>query len=396
MSVRRWLPGLLLWTVILALTAGAAAVWAIGPLRPIGGAIELLAFGPDNRFGQEVRLFADSSAPDIRFPLLLGISNGGTRATVVDTVHVSIPGRFVLLDGTGRPIPGRRDDAGPLVRYTFVGDAEPVEPGTLPAVLPGADRLYLAPAFAGLACRVGPNDRPLLEPAPPYAPEELARVDAFYSIETGSARRRTGTLRLLFDPDVIARLATVDSLNAGPVSTTTDTSALAMNVEVGRTDVLCGEPGAGEIITSTVWSTRAGGRVLSLAIRDTARLRLFDVDGDGQIERETWDADLDGRFESWRSVRYAIPAFLLPPPPVDLPDEAETIDGAAADTTQIAVPPADTAPPAPVRPRPRPDSARVTPRPDSAAGDTARADTVRVDTMRVDTMRVDTLRAGAR
>ena len=356
-GARRWVRSALLALFAVAVLAATAAVWAIGPLRAAGGPMELLAFGPDNRFGSDVQLVADSTSPALRFPLIFGIRNGGARSASVDTVHVSIPGRYRLLDEAGRPIAFLRDDGGPLVRYSFAGDGEPIEPGALPSVVPGADRLFIEPTFAGLSCSTTADGVPVLVPAQPWSPDQLATIDVFYSLDARGARRRTGTLRLTFDRTLIAQRAAPASLNAGPVTMVQDTAVLDTVANAGRAEVLCGEPGAGELLVATAWKTSGDGTVIVLSVRDTPRLRLFDLDADGMIEGEAADADRDGRFESIRSVRYAIPPYLLPwaPPAPPAPPRADTL-------------PPDTA---------RADSTRTTPSP---------RDTVRVDTVSADTV----------
>jgi hypothetical protein len=47
------------------------------------------------------------------------------------------------------------------------------------------------------------------------------------------------------------------------------------------------------------------------------RKRLYDVNGDGIVDLETWDVSGDGLFEARREARFAVPEFLLPLPPRD-------------------------------------------------------------------------------
>ncbi|MCI0434236.1 MAG: hypothetical protein L0271_11460 [Gemmatimonadetes bacterium] len=329
---------MMLWIVVIAVIGGTAAVWAIGPLRGSDGPLELLAFGVSGRFGSDVRLDADSSSPVLRFPLILGVSNGGSDAIAIDSVRLSLPARYRLVDASGRPIDGFREDGGPLARYTFGGSDEAIEPGTLPSVVPGADALFIEPLFAGLECVLRADGTPSLVPAPPYAPASLARIDAFWSLEPRSGRRHTGVLRLVLDDATIARRTAARSLNAGAVTILPDSARLAPDTIAleGSTELPCGEPGFTDMITSTSWWTSGNGRMIEVSAGERPGLRLYDRDADGVIEMEMQDTDGDGRFESSRSVRYPIPPFLLPgvaaPPPAPRAPDTLVADTASADS----------------------------------------------------------------
>jgi hypothetical protein len=90
----------------------------------------------------------------------------------------------------------------------------------------------------------------------------------------------------------------------------------------GIKEATCGEPGRAEPMRSTIWTTQTG-RFFILSVRDSPRKYLFDSNGDGTIELEAWDIDGDGHFEARRTTSFAIPAELLPAPPIR-PDSLTT------------------------------------------------------------------------
>ena len=65
-------------------------------------------------------------------------------------------------------------------------------------------------------------------------------------------------------------------------------------------------------LLSTVWETPAGGRFITLDYGGKVRKRLYDLDGDGVVERESWDPSGRGAFTATRRTRLPIPEFLLP------------------------------------------------------------------------------------
>src|SRR5690606_30196206 len=79
----------------------------------------------------------------------------------------------------------------------------------------------------------------------------------------------------------------------------------------------------------------SGGRVLVVYVDNVGRKRLYDLNRDGIIELETWDADADGLFEARREARFAIPDFLMPLPPRD-PAMAQP-DPVAPDSAWLAL-----------------------------------------------------------
>jgi hypothetical protein len=361
---------LLLGVIIVA----GAAVWSIGPIRPFDESVALLALGSDGTFGGDVRLDpVEAQAAELRFPLILGIQNQGQRAVRPIAAHLSVPARYRLLGKDGAPLGGEPGDGGPLVRYTFALPGEDVEPDVLPMVMAGTDNLHLAFARPGITCRLE-NGVPVFAPAPPYPADGLARVDAFWAIETaGSSRRQAGTIRFAFDPAHVTPLRARE-VSFGPVvverPNVTLPPALIVALE-GVRETSCGEPGRAEPMISTVWTT-PGGRFIILSVRGSPRKQLFDLNGDATVDLEAWDIDGDGEYEARRATSFPIPMDLLPP--------AIAADSLTVDSLRAADLTIDSA-------TAGPDTTRS-----AASADTIRPDSLRADTVRRDTVRADTLR----
>ena len=313
-----WL--LLLWLVLGVLVIAGAAVWSVGPIRPFEERVSILALGADGTFGADVRLEPlDPQAAELRFPLILGFQNGGSRAVKPIAVHLSVPARYRLVRNAGMVLDGEPGDGGPLVRYAFPMPGEEVEPDVLPAVMPGAEDLLLAFSRPSITCRLD-NGVPVFAPAPPYPAEQLAQIEVFWSIETeAAATRQAGTMRLTFDPSHVRPLRANDAVFGPVVVERPDVTLprVPLSALEAVRETTCGDPGRAEGMRSTIW-TAGSGRFFILSFRESPRKYLFDLNGDGTVELEAWDIDGDGHFEARRNAAFPIPAELLPPPPPGL------------------------------------------------------------------------------
>jgi hypothetical protein len=142
-------------------------------------------------------------------------------------------------------------------------------------------------------------------------------VRIFYSLTSReAARRTTGVLTLRLDP---TRLQATPAAMP-PVFPTSfeepevEAPDLGPLLYGGERRAYCGDPEQPMELFTVVWQTAAGGRFYVIYIDDAPRKHLYDLNGDGIIDLETWDATGDGRFEARREARYAVPEFLVPPP----------------------------------------------------------------------------------
>lgn len=308
------------WAVAVLLIAAAvgSAFW-IGPLRPPPAALELVALDRDGRFVDALALSPAGDAPDedLRYALLLGVRNVGPRAARPATLSLTVPAGWELTDRQHQPLPFEHDPGVPLSRYTFRLPFGPIEPGALPALLPGIDTLWLAPRLDRIVCRIRPDGVPDFVPAP-LPPAELMAAPVLYYSFGGRAldARHTGTLSLRVDPAALRRppperLPAFPSILREPEAPRPATGAL---VQVGERVANCGDSDRPVELHSVVWQTASGGRMIVVYHAGAPRKQLFDLDGDGVVETEMWDPDADGRFEGLRPARFPIPEFLLPRP----------------------------------------------------------------------------------
>jgi hypothetical protein len=65
---------------------------------------------------------------------------------------------------------------------------------------------------------------------------------------------------------------------------------------------------------AVTWESQAGARFHVIHVQGQPRKHLYDLNGDGIVQLETWDVDGDGRFEARREARFPVPEFLLPLP----------------------------------------------------------------------------------
>jgi pentapeptide MXKDX repeat protein len=378
MGRRRSRAAIVFWLIVIVMIIGGAVVWSIGPIRPLGVHVSLLVLGADGVFGGEVRLEPEPDTGDaLRLPLVIAIRNEGTRRVRPLLVHLSIPARFRLIDANGRPLDAEPGDGGPLVRYTFTTTGEDVEAGAFPVVVAGSERIRLEFLRGAMSCRLE-NGVPMFAPSPPYPPELLARVEAFWSIETaGRAGRQTGPVTITFDPAHIGPVRP-RSASFGPIAVQRPGVSLPRIPIVafaGVRDTECGEPGRAEPLQSFTWATE-NGRLLILAYRGAPRMLLFDLNGDDRVELETWDIDGDGHYEARREVSFPLPPSLLPLPTDSLPPAA--LDSLRQDSIR--------------RDSLGRDSVRAALRQDSVRRDSVRRDSIRRDSVRQDSIRRDSLR----
>ncbi len=156
---------------------------------------------------------------------------------------------------------------------------------------------------------------------------------------------------LALGPDLSAFPMRIDPQAARP-----GTGELA---RVGTRRSRCGEPTSPMDLLSTVWETESGGRMVTLEYGGRVRKWLYDLDGDGVIERESWTHDGDA-FNATRRTRLPIPEYLLP-----LAPDTALADGLLADGLRAVRDP-DTGAPAPV-----PDTAGTGQGRDTAGTDSA-------------------------
>lgn len=359
---------ILIGFVVLGALVALGAYW-IGPGVVPRAELHLLALDVESRFAEESTLPAPDSTG--RQPLILAVSNTGERETSAGSLTLAVPGwiRLFTAEGPVEPTEDATDE--PLRQYVFALGDEAIEPGALPQVPSGLDRMWLVADVPALTCRIRWDGVPEFMPSPPWDRAALTAVSVFYSMEDRRSRH-TGVLVLHVDP---ATLSSGDpAFSAGETSIQRPGQPLPATDSLvlhGERSVDCGAPEHRVRLETTVWRTGPQGRGRLFVIRrDTlARRLLFDRDGDGRIEREAWDGDGDGLFEASRTAAWAPPSYLLP-----------------TDTAVVAPLPAGPAA-TPVTPAPRRDTTLV----DTSAAQ--RRDTTtagRVDTTAV----VDTLRGG--
>lgn len=353
---------ILIGVVILGALVALGAYW-IGPGVVPRAELHLLALDAESRFAEEARLPApnEETPTGPLQPLILAISNTGQRETRVESIMLSVPG-WVRLHTADGPVAAIEDDFDePLRRYAFELSGEPIEPGALPQVPAGIDRMWVSADLPSITCRLRWDGVPELVPAPPWEADALETATLFYSIQ-GERTRHTGVLRLYLDPASLGRSTTRftagETIVTQPGDSLPPTDSLTLH---GDRSTRCGAPGRRIQLHATVWQTgpSGAGRLYVLRYEEQPRRILVDADGDGSIEFERWDGDANGQFEAGRTVSYPTPIWLMP-----------------ADTPATPVPPA---PAATVRPPPadtiRPDTAQRVP-PDTGRAvppDTGRA-----------------------
>lgn len=314
------------WVVGLAVVAVVVALIQLAPDPVSEPPLQLVALGPDGAFRDTLDVPASwrdttGLSAGVRVPLVLGIRNTGDVPGRPDRLSMSLPARYRL--ATDRVALEAELGAGsPLVTYTLpTGLTNAVDPGRVPTLLPSADTVWLEVVIPSFHCVALADSVPELIPASQPPLSTMREVRIFYSFEGGDlARRRTGTLTVRLD----SALRSVRVPEPPPSFPAVEDTALATPPVgplryAGSRRVRCGQPQDPMELRSTLWLTEQGGHVLTLHYAGAVRKRLYDLDGDGIVERESWDADADGSFETTRESRLPTPEFLLPVPGVREP-----------------------------------------------------------------------------
>jgi hypothetical protein len=306
------------WVVLflLALLVAGGFYW-VGPERTAPPRLRLLAVAGDSAT-EDVNLRGerDEDAQSVRFVVPLAVQNVGTRPAQPQRLVLSVPGRFALATPRGR-LTGEVTPGVPLRRYVIDVAAPPLEPGARPQRLRGADTLWLEPDLPQYYCTQVGDGVPEFVPAPQYDPRSLSHVRIFYSVDVrGVAERSTGLLTLRLDPRQLQMQPAAMPPSFPTVFEEPEVQApeLGPLLYRGARTSWCGDPEQPLELFSVLWETQAGARFFVLHVGGQPRKHLYDLNGDGVIELETWDADGDGRFEARRQARFDAPGFLLPLP----------------------------------------------------------------------------------
>lgn len=399
----RWVVGAV---VVALLVAVATYVRWQGPPPPL----DLVALGPEGEFEDTLRIPAEwgdtaTTTPDavIRVPLILGVRNLGRSAVTPERLSLSVPLRYRLTDRGGGELDARLEAGSPLITYTLQPGLPPVEPERLPEMLPAHDTLWLEVVVPSFYCVAVGDSIPEFVPAPPPPVGPMSDLRIFYSFEGGDlGERRTGTLTVRIDSSLLA-VDLPDEPPTFPMRTDPELARPDLGTlrRVGSRRARCGEGESGMELLSTVWETAEGGRFITLDYGGTVRKHLYDLDGDGVIERESW-APTGEEFTATRRAELPIPEFLLPaipsgdyplarfdslsadslrrldpfrramPGPGPVPgDSAARTDSPASGA--VRRPPPDDAAPSDVVPEPRVEPVQPTDRP---LGDPAPPDTI--------------------
>jgi len=353
--------------LLLAVLLGAAFLLDV-PDHSLGGLEVVIRAGDDSwatALSVEVPDSARrASATPGRVPLVLGVRNAGPRPGAAARLRVHVPARFWLVDRRGEPYPYDVPLGEALARYAFE-----LEPRLLPVDdtvrgLPPLDTLWLEPWLPDWTCQLQAGGVPEFVPAPAQAAGSLARAELFWVLEGAGQGRQAGNLTLHYDTTLVSQRTP-----ARPPLYPTELREprlpppqLGLLRGVGARHVLCGDPERPVALTSRMWETASGGRVIEVFTAQGPHKRLFDLDRDSVVEMEMWDPDGDGDFEARRAARFPIPGFLLPRPEV-----VDSAASAAADSMGWR---------GPGFPGTRDTAAAATPAAPTTAADTVAADTI--------------------
>ncbi|HUP88585.1 MAG TPA: hypothetical protein VM100_04520 [Longimicrobiales bacterium] len=325
------------WFALIMVVGGltAAAFW-VGPFRPLPARLQLLALSGDGRYREYVGIpskWADTlpaaSEATARFPLILAIQNAGAVSAQPSHLALNLPARYRITNARGEPLPFHTTMGSPLVRYNLPIRSAPIDPKRAPAKMAGLDTLWLEPIVPTLYCTAFSDSIPEFVSAPPQNAEVLSRVRMFYSFSGPRIRaRQTGLLTVQVDPNLVKRepspnppVFETEVVTPEPVRPAIDSLKY-----VGQRTTWCGDPGQPMQIGDVLFETRDGGRYFVVYHAGRARKWMFDLNRDSIIELEMWDGDGDGKFESRRTARMAIPSFLMPYTAADTALAAELAD----------------------------------------------------------------------
>ena len=327
--------------IIIAGALTAAAFW-IGPFRPLPPRLQLLARNGDGTYRDTITIpsaWADSlpaaSEATARFPLVFAVRNAGYLAAEPTHLALNVPARYRLTNAKREPLPFHTTIGNPLVRYDIPIRAPRLEPNSPPARVENLDTLWLEPIVPTVYCTAGADSIPEFVAAPAQDPEALSHIALFYSFSGPRIRQRqTGLLRVNVDPNLVKRTPAANP----PIFDTEVTKPEAPRPPMdtlmykGQRTTWCGDPGQPTAIGDVLFETREGGRMFVVYYAGKPRKWLFDLNRDSVIELEMWDADHDGKFESHRPARMAIPSFLMPYTAADT-SLADSVKAAIMDTT---------------------------------------------------------------
>lgn len=303
-----------LW-VVAAIVVIAAAMSATVLLRgrgPLRASIRLVALGADGVFGSDVALAAPGDTAVEGFPLVLGVVNEGRRAGRPGALRLAVPAWVRLVDAEGDVLAAERTEGNPLAFVRLELANETVEPGALPLVPAGLERLRLHPVLSPIDCRLEWNGVPAFQSAPPWDAELLSRVSIYWAFdENGGAQAGLLNVRL---PAPAVQPEPVRMEFGEPETFAGDAPWPAVGpLSGGSVDaVSCGEPESPLHLMVMAWRAEGGGHLIIVSHDRRARLLLFDLDGDARVDLEIQDTNADGVFETRRPVSYPIPAFLIP------------------------------------------------------------------------------------
>lgn len=288
-----------------------------------GTVLELMALGADGRFATSITIpphWAQEGGLEpgavIRVPLILSVRNIGKEAAPPTRLELSLPTRYRLSRGDGRPLPSEYVPGTPLIRYSIGVPAMRGTAGSIAGYQPVLDTIWLEPIIPSFHCIALSDSVPDFVPSPPAPVEAIARVRIFYSFSSEELeQRQTGLLAVQLD----SKLLKLETPAPPPVFPTEYYDPQAPRPGVtelyyrGSRRSFCGEPQDPIEILSTLWETPEGGRFFVLDYGGAPRKYLFDLNRDSIIELELWDASGSGKFDARRRARLPIPSFLMPP-----------------------------------------------------------------------------------
>jgi hypothetical protein len=291
----------------------------IGPLRPLPAQIELLAVAGDVAVSQVRAEPRRTAQGGVVFAVPLAVRNVGAQSARPRRLVLNVPAYFRLTSERGQ-LKGEVTAGVPLRRYVVELPAPRLDPGAATQRLPGLDTIFLEPDLPRYYCELQGVQVPEFMPAPRYDATTLSDVRIFYSFAgTAGPERHTGVITVQLDPALLQ--VTPAALPPAfrteleePEARAPDLGPLSF---AGARAAVCGDPEQPIQVYTVQWDGRDGGRMHVVFVDGEPRKRLYDLNRDGIVDLETWDASGDGRFEARRDARYAVPEFLLPLPPRD-------------------------------------------------------------------------------